>query len=99
MSEDRQERFAAYVEALAEVIGHADRVEPLRDYCRGLLLPGERKSGEPIAGGAGGARGGGADRGGDGAGPGLSQAPVAAAFRRQCAVVGRAGSQPDTGID
>ena len=36
MSEDRQERFAAYVEALAEVIGHADRAEPLHDYCRGL---------------------------------------------------------------
>src|SRR3954453_22409285 len=49
MSEDRQERFTAYVEALAGVIGHADRAEPLRDYCRGLLLPGERKSGEPIA--------------------------------------------------
>ena len=49
MSEDRQERFVAYVEALAEVIGHADRAEPLRDYCRGLLLPGERKSVEPIA--------------------------------------------------
>src|SRR3954454_9193019 len=49
MSEDRQERFAAYVEALAEVIGHADQAEPLRDYCRGLLLPGERKSVEPIA--------------------------------------------------
>ena len=49
MSEDRQERFGAYVEALAEVIGHADRAEPLRDYCRGLLLPGERKSVEPIA--------------------------------------------------
>src|ERR1051325_5428242 len=49
MSEDRQERFAIYVEALAEVIGHADRAEPLRDYCRGLLLPGERKSVEPIA--------------------------------------------------
>jgi SRSO17 transposase len=49
MSEDRQERFAAYVDALAEVIGHADRAEPLRDYCRGLLLPGERKSVEPIA--------------------------------------------------
>jgi SRSO17 transposase len=31
------------------VIGHADRAEPLRDYCRGLLLPGERKSVEPIA--------------------------------------------------
>ena len=49
MREDRQERFAAYVEALAEVIGHADRVEPLRDYCLGLLLPGDRKSVEPIA--------------------------------------------------
>src|SRR3954447_10834862 len=49
MSKERQERFAAYVEALAEVIGHADRAEPLRDYCRGLLLPGERKSVEPIA--------------------------------------------------
>src|ERR671917_1524996 len=49
MSEDRQERFAAYVNALAEVIGHADRAEPLHDYCRGLLLPGDRKSVEPIA--------------------------------------------------
>src|SRR5215216_5815888 len=49
MSEDRQERFAAYVEAIADVIGHADRVAPLRDYCRGLLLPGDRKSVEPIA--------------------------------------------------
>ena len=39
----------AYVKTLAEVIGHADRAEPLRDYCRGLLLPGERKSVEPIA--------------------------------------------------
>src|SRR4051794_29137389 len=49
MSEDRQERFAAYVDAPAEVIGHADRTAPLRDYCLGLLLPGERKSVEPIA--------------------------------------------------
>src|SRR4051794_11467067 len=49
MSEDRLERFGAYVEALAEVIGHADRAAPLRDYCRGLLLPGDRKSVEPIA--------------------------------------------------
>src|SRR4026209_2899345 len=49
MSEDRQERFAAYVEALAEGIGHEDRAAPLRDYCLGLLLPGERKSVEPIA--------------------------------------------------
>ena len=49
MSEDRRERFTAYVAALAAVIGHADRAEPLRDYCRGLLLPNERKSVEPIA--------------------------------------------------
>jgi SRSO17 transposase len=49
MIEGRQERFAAYVDALAEVIGHADRAEPLHDDCRGLLLPGERKSVEPIA--------------------------------------------------
>src|SRR5215207_3412209 len=49
MSEDRHERFGAYVEALGKVIGHADRAEPLRDYCLGLLLPGERKSVEPIA--------------------------------------------------
>jgi SRSO17 transposase len=31
------------------VIGHADREGPLRDYCTGLILPGERKSVEPIA--------------------------------------------------
>ena len=43
MIEGRQERFAAYVDALAEVIGHADRAAPLRDYCLGLLLPGDRK--------------------------------------------------------
>src|SRR4051812_27026790 len=49
MSEDRQERFTAYVDALGEVIGHADWAEPLRDYRRGLLLPGDRKSVEPIA--------------------------------------------------
>jgi len=49
MSGERQERFAAYVDALAKVIGHADRIEPLHDYCLGLLMPGERKSVEPIA--------------------------------------------------
>ncbi len=32
------ERFRAYSEALAEVIGHADRERPLRDYCLGLLM-------------------------------------------------------------
>jgi hypothetical protein len=31
------------------VIGHADRVGPFRDYCTGLVMPGERKSVEPMA--------------------------------------------------
>src|SRR5215211_3746929 len=43
------ERFAAYVDGLASVIGHADRIAPLRDYCTGLMLPGDRKSVEPMA--------------------------------------------------
>jgi hypothetical protein len=46
---DSETRFAAYVDGLAGVIGHADRARPLRDYCTGLLLPGERKSVEPMA--------------------------------------------------
>jgi SRSO17 transposase len=42
-------RFAAYVEGLVSVIGHADRARPLRDYCMGLMMPCERKSVEPMA--------------------------------------------------
>jgi SRSO17 transposase len=42
-------RFQAYISALSEEIGHADRIDPLRRYCTGLLLPGERKSIEPMA--------------------------------------------------
>ena len=46
----RQERrFAAYIEGLAEAAGHSDRHDPLKNYCKGLLLPGERKSVEPMA--------------------------------------------------
>jgi SRSO17 transposase len=41
--------FDAYVEALIEVIGHADRAKPLKDYSLGLLIPMERKSVEPLA--------------------------------------------------
>jgi SRSO17 transposase len=41
-------RFAAHVESLTQVLGHADRAGPFRDYCAGLLLPGERKSVEPM---------------------------------------------------
>ena len=42
-------RFGAYVEELSRVMGHSDRVEPFRSYCTGLLLPGRRKSVEPMA--------------------------------------------------
>lgn len=42
-------RFARYVEGLAGCLGHKDRIEPFRRYCVGLLLPGERKSVEPMA--------------------------------------------------
>ncbi|NLS20471.1 IS701 family transposase [Rhizobium sp. P40RR-XXII] len=42
-------RFESYLSSLTSVFGHADRIEPLHDYCCGLLLPGERKSVEPMA--------------------------------------------------
>jgi SRSO17 transposase len=37
------------MEGLAQAAGHADRAVPLKNYCTGLLLPGERKSVEPMA--------------------------------------------------
>ena len=37
------------MEGLATAAGHEDRHEPLKNYCKGLLLPGERKSMEPMA--------------------------------------------------
>lgn len=45
----QQKRFAAYLDGLAKAAGHADRIDPLKSYCKGLLLPLERKSIEPIA--------------------------------------------------
>ena len=48
-ADSRRSRFSAYVEGLVSVIGHADRAQPLRDYCVGLILPCERKSVEPMA--------------------------------------------------
>jgi len=44
-----ESRFSAFVEGLVRVIGHADRARPLYDYCIGLIMPGERKSVEPMA--------------------------------------------------
>jgi len=45
----QQKRLAAYLEGLAQAAGHADRHTPQKNYCTGLLLPGERKSVEPMA--------------------------------------------------
>lgn len=45
----QEKRFAAYMDGLAKAAGHKDREKPLQGYCAGLLLPGERKSVEPMA--------------------------------------------------
>jgi SRSO17 transposase len=42
-------RLATYLDAIAGVLGHAGRVAAAQAYCTGLLLPGERKSIEPMA--------------------------------------------------
>ena len=42
-------RLAVYLDAIAGVLGHARRAASARAYCTGLLLPGERKSIEPMA--------------------------------------------------
>jgi SRSO17 transposase len=46
---DLENQFAEYIGMLALSLRHADRVAPLADYCRGLILPGDRKSVEPMA--------------------------------------------------
>lgn len=46
---ERQRRFDEYIGVLASAVGHADRLAPLHYYCTGLLVPGERKSVEPMA--------------------------------------------------
>ena len=43
------DRFEEYVSLIAQQLGHADRVDPFRGYCTGLLLPVQRKSVEPMA--------------------------------------------------
>jgi SRSO17 transposase len=46
---DGVDRLAGYFCELGSVIGHADRVVPLGDYCTGLLATEGRKSVEPMA--------------------------------------------------
>ena len=42
-------RFERYTETMIQALGHADRAVPARWYLRGLMLPGSRKSVEPMA--------------------------------------------------
>ena len=44
-----EQRLQEYLAHLTAVLGHADRQQRLVGYCTGLLLPGERKSVEPMA--------------------------------------------------
>ena len=41
---DSETRFAEYVAGLGSVIGHVERTSPLRDYCTGLMLPGDARA-------------------------------------------------------
>jgi SRSO17 transposase len=43
------ERLQAYLDGLTQAAGHADRVVPIANYTKGLMLPIERKSVEPMA--------------------------------------------------
>src|SRR5260370_41802001 len=43
------ERLDVYLDALTKAAGHADRVLPMESYTKGLMLPIERKSIEPMA--------------------------------------------------
>lgn len=44
-----ESRFEAYCDELVEALSHADRSQPARWYLKGLMLPGHRKSVEPMA--------------------------------------------------
>jgi SRSO17 transposase len=49
ISKSSELRYRSYVEEIASIVNHADRRDPLKAYLTGLLLPGERKSIEPMA--------------------------------------------------
>ena len=44
-----ESRFERYADVMVQALEHADRATPARWYLRGLMLPGERKSVEPMA--------------------------------------------------
>ena len=49
MAKGLEARFERYAETMIQALGHADRAVPARWYLRGLMLPGSRKSVEPMA--------------------------------------------------
>ena len=48
-SASQSDRLTAYLDRLSQIAGHADRVVPMQNYAKGLFLPIERKSVEPMA--------------------------------------------------
>lgn len=44
-----ESRFERYADVMVQALEHADRATPARWYLRGLMLPGPRKSVEPMA--------------------------------------------------
>ncbi|MGB5564412.1 MAG: IS701 family transposase [Sedimenticolaceae bacterium] len=49
MGSSLEARFEKYCDRIVETLAHADREQPARWYIKGLMLPGERKSIEPMA--------------------------------------------------
>jgi SRSO17 transposase len=49
MSTRIESRFESYCKPIVEALSHADRAQPAQWYLKGLMLPGERKSVEPMA--------------------------------------------------
>ena len=50
MGKSLERRFEEYGEVISAALAHADRRMPAQWYLRGLMLPGGRKSVEPIGG-------------------------------------------------
>lgn len=49
MGSSLDQRFERYCDIMVAALQHADREQPARQYLQGLVLPGERKSVEPMA--------------------------------------------------
>ena len=48
-AQSSEARFSEYVDSISAALGRDDRARALKDYCIGLLMPGERNSVEPMA--------------------------------------------------